>query len=488
MGRGWGFRRSLLLIALGGLALRVTYVLALRRGEPLANDAFYFTYGANLFAEGHGFIQPHAAIGSLIEGREMVEEAAADHPPLYVLWLSIASVVDPRSGTSPTVHMLWTCVLGAGTVLLCGLIGRRLAGPRTGLIAAAIAAIYPNLWLHDGMLMSEPMAIFTVCLVLWSAYRFCDDPTFGRVAWLGASCGLAALARSEFLLAIPLLMLPLVVTRSRAWRERARWLAVGSATALAAIAPWVAYNSTRFEEPVYMSTNLGVTLAAANCDSTYYGDRIGYKDWACAIAAHESLQARVDNWTELDASQRDEHLRPEATRYIRDHEKRVPLVVAARMARILKLYGVGQELDLDHRVHRHEQWVVYAGLVSWYLLAGMAVAGGVVLRRRRDVPIYPLVAVASIVLIAAAFTFAQTRYRAPAEPVVVLLAAVAADAWLRRRAARRASGDERQRAGPVPGARHGAVARVSRPGAGCTRFATVVCRRGRQPRAASPLA
>jgi len=442
VGRVWLFRRSLLLIALGGLALRVTYVLALRRGEPLANDAFFFTNGANLFAEGHGFIQPHAAIGSLIEGREMVEEAAADHPPLYVLWLSIASVVDPRYGTSPTVHMLWTCVLGAGTVLLCGLIGRRLAGPRTGLIAAAIAAIYPNLWLHDGMLMSEPMAIFTVCLVLWSAYRFWDDPTFGRVAWLGASCGLAALARSEFLLAIPVLVLPLVVMRLRTWPERARWLALGSATALAAIAPWVAYNSTRFEEPVYMSTNLGVTLAAANCDSTYYGDRIGYKDWACAIAAHESLQARVDNWTELDASQRDEYLRPEVTRYIRDHEKRVPLVVAARMARILKLYGVGQELDLDHRVHRHEQWVVYAGLVSWYLLAGMAVAGGVVLRRRRDVPIYPLVAVASIVLLAAAFTFAQTRYRAPAEPVVVLLAAVAADAWLRRRAARRASGHE----------------------------------------------
>ena len=273
----------------------------------------------------------------------MVEEAAADHPPLYVLWLSIASVVDPRYGTSPTVHMLWTCVLGAGTVLLCGLIGRRLAGPRTGLIAAAIAAIYPNLWLHDGMLMSEPMAIFTVCLVLWSAYRFWDDPTFGRVAWLGASCGLAALARSEFLLAIPVLVLPLVVMRLRTWPERARWLALGSATALATIAPWVAYNSTRFEEPVYMSTNLGVTLAAANCDSTYYGDRIGYKDWACAIAAHESLQARVDNWTELDASQRDEYLRPEVTRYIRDHEKRVPLVVAARMARILKLYGVGQE-------------------------------------------------------------------------------------------------------------------------------------------------
>jgi 4-amino-4-deoxy-L-arabinose transferase-like glycosyltransferase len=443
VGRVRGFRTSLLLIALAGLALRVTYVLALRRGEPLANDGFFFTHGANLLAEGHGFIQPHAAIGSMIQGGEMIEDPAADHPPLYLLWLSVASVLDPRSGTTATVHMLWTCVLGAGTVVLCGLIGRRLAGPRAGLIAAGIAAIYPNLWLHDGMLMSEPMAIFTICLVLWSAYHFWDAPTFGRVAWLGVSCGLAALARSEFLLTIPLLVLPLVVIRSRAWLDRARWLAVGCATALATIAPWVVYNSARFEEPVYMSTNFAVTLAAANCDSTYYGDRIGYKDFRCAIAAHESAEARVDNWTDLDASQRDEHLRPEVNRYIRDHEKRVPLVVAARLGRILKLYGVGQELDLDHRVHRQDKSVVQAGLASWYLLAGMAVAGGVALRRRRDVPIWPLIAVPAIVVIAVALTFGQTRYRAPAEPVVVLLAAVAADAWLRRRAARRPTGHER---------------------------------------------
>jgi hypothetical protein len=435
VGRISWFHKWLLVIALGGLTLRVTYVLALRRGEPLANDSFFFTEGANLLAEGRGFIQP------LVAQNGMVEEAA-DHPPLYLLWLTIASVVDPRYGASQTVHMLWTCLLGAGTVVLCGLIGHRLAGPRTGLIAAGIAAIYPNLWLHDGMLMSEPMAIFTVCLVLWSSYRFWDDPTFGRVAWLGASCGLAALTRSEFLLTIPLLMLPLVLIRSGAWVVRARWLAVGSATALATIAPWLAYNHTRFEEPVYMSTNFAVTLAAANCDSTYYGDRIGYKDWDCAIAAHESAQARVDNWAEFDASQRDEHLRPEVNRYIRDHEKRVPVVVAARLARILKLYGVGQELNLDHRVHLHDKWVVYAGLVSWYLLAGLAVAGGVALRRRRDMPIYPLVAVASIVLISAALTFGQTRYRAPAEPVVVLLTAVAANAWLRRRVARHARGHE----------------------------------------------
>jgi hypothetical protein len=62
---------------------------------------------------------------------------------------------------------------------------------------------------------------------------------------------------------------------------------------------------------------------------------------------------------------------------------------------------------------------------------------------RRDVPIWPLIAVPAIVVIAVALTFGQTRYRAPAEPVVVLLAAVAADAWLRRRAARRPTGHER---------------------------------------------
>jgi 4-amino-4-deoxy-L-arabinose transferase-like glycosyltransferase len=435
-----------------GLALRVGYVLAFRRGQvPMGNDSYFFSGGANLLADGQGFIQPHVFFLN-----NSVEQAA-DHPPGYLLWLAIASVMDPGQNTSQVTHMLWSCVLGAGAVVMCGLVGRRVAGPRAGLVAAVIAAVYPNLWLHDGQLMSETMSIFTVSLVLWSAYYFWEKPSVGRAAWLALCCGLAALTRPEFVLLIPVLLLPLVVMLRRAsWRSKLRWLTVGGATALATLAPWIAFNFSRFEEPVYMSTNFAVTLAAANCDSTYYGDLIGYKDWNCAVAAHEAAAARIPDWDNLDASQRDQQLRPEVTRYVRGHVGRVPAVVAARLGRMLKLYGVGQEIEFDNQRHGQPLGVVYAGAASWYVVAGLAVAGAVALRRRRQLPVFPLLVVPALVLLAAALTFGQTRYRAPAEPAVVVLAAVAIDAVLPRR--RAAPPDDPDAALPEP-----ARARVSMP-------------------------
>jgi hypothetical protein len=70
------------------------------------------------------------------------------------------------------------------------------------------------------------------------------------------------------------------------------------------------------------------------------------------------------------------------------------------------------------------------------VLAGLSVAGVVVLRRRK-VPVFPVLAPVAAVVIAVAFTYGQTRFRAPAEISLALLAAVALDAAVRRRARRR---------------------------------------------------
>jgi len=439
--RRWGFELTLAFLGLAGFALRIAYVLAFRRSVvPLAGDAYYYSAGADLLAAGRGFIEPLAAsIGHV--------EQAADHPPLYELWLTIASVVDPGHETWQVTHMLWSCVLGAGSVVFCGLVGRRVAGPRCGLVAAALAVVYPNMWVHDGALLSETMSIFMVSVTLWSAYRFWDVPTGRRAAWLGLCSGLAALSRPELILMLPLLLLPLaVLAKAVPVRRKLGWLAVGGAMALATLAPWAAFNLNRFDEPVYISTNFGSAMAAANCDSTYYGDLIGYKDYGCADETFRAAEARTPGWDELDGSQRERQVRREVFRYIGDHVDRVPVVMAARVGRALKVYGVGQEIEYDDLIHNQERWVVYAGLVSWYVVAGLAIAGAVVLRRRREVPVFPLLVVPAIVLMAVAVIFAQTRYRAPAEPAVVVLAAVAIDAMTRRRRAESsAEGDAHRR-------------------------------------------
>ena len=71
--------------------------------------------------------------------------------------------------------------MGAATVALIGLLARRVAGDRAGLVAAAIAAVYPPLWMLDASLRSESLYAPLIALVLLLAYRLRDltlsDPT-----------------------------------------------------------------------------------------------------------------------------------------------------------------------------------------------------------------------------------------------------------------------------------------------------------------------
>ena len=437
-------------IALAGLAVRVAYVLVERRDVEYGGDSFFYHEGANLLADGKGFISALDYLDSPYDipvGREV---EAADHPPLYLVWLALPSFVGL---TGTTAHLLWSCVLGTATVAVAGLAGREVAGPRAGLLAAGFAAVYPNMWVYDGFLLSETMAILTASLAVLCAYRFWKGPSTGRIVALGVVCGLAALSRSELLLLAPLVLAPLALRAAGATRRRRwQWLAVGAVAVALPIAPWVGYNLTRFEKPVFLSTGFEVTLTSANCDPTYYGETLGYWNFGCVAPVR--VQAAEDG---LDQSEEATRFRRTAFDYIGDHLGRVPVVVAARWGRITGLYRPTQQVQLDQVPEAREAWVAWSAQIGYYVVALLAIGGVIALRRRRVV-VYPLLALPAIVMVAVTVTFATTRYRASAEPALVILAGVAVDAWLRGRVSGERRGDtgsdRRDRSSPAspPGA------------------------------------
>ena len=48
------------------------------------------------------------------------------------------------------------------------------------------------------------------------------------------------------------------------------------------LSPWIAYNTGRFDQPVYMTTALGLTLVDGNCPAVYSGTRLGSWEVLCA--------------------------------------------------------------------------------------------------------------------------------------------------------------------------------------------------------------
>jgi 4-amino-4-deoxy-L-arabinose transferase-like glycosyltransferase len=403
------FRRVLLLIVLGALAFRVGYVLVVTQHHTGFYDAIFYEFEAKSVAHGDGFVVPLP--GPYVE--------AADHPPLTVAALIPAAELP---GDSRLWMRFTMAALGSAVVALIGLLGRRVSGERIGLFAAGIAALYPNLWMNDGLIMSETLAALITVAVLLLAYRMLRRPTWRVAAALGAVCGLAALTRAELILLVPLLALPV------AWRSarghplvRLRPVAVSIGAAALVMAPWIGFNLARFQEPTFISTGDGIALLGANCGATFHGSGIGLWSPACLPASaprgDQSVQDRRD--------------RKLATDYIRQHVDRLPVTVLARFGRLLGVYTPAR-IALYNSGEGRPEWASYLGIATFWVLVPFAIAGGIWLRRRR-VRIWLLFTPAWIVLIAAAAFYGQPRFRVPFEPTVVVLAAVGIAAAVSRR-------------------------------------------------------
>jgi 4-amino-4-deoxy-L-arabinose transferase-like glycosyltransferase len=411
------FWRILLLITLAALVLRVGYVAFAKTNQPIHGDQLFYNAEANRLARGDGFLEPFdpqaLSRGVIREGKD----PAADHPPLTVIVLAPVSFVTSEALIPQRLTM---AVLGTLAVVIIGLLARRLAGDRAGWIAAGIAAIYPNLWVNDGLIMSETLATLVVALALLYAYRLIREPNVWNALIVGALCGLAALTRAELVLLVPLLAVPAaLVARSVATAQRWKLAGIGVLAAAVLIAPWVGYNLSRFDEPTYLSTNDGIALLGSNCDSVYYGNGIGLTDLKC-LGPNPRGDQSVDS----------KIFRDRAFDYIRAHKKRAALVAFARVGRTWSLFRPWDMVSYNKGEGR-EGWVTTLGLIAYYPLLIAAVGGWVVMRRRRRRS-WPLLVPALIVTISSAATYGQTRFRVPAEPTLVVLAAVAIAAVVAR--------------------------------------------------------
>ena len=396
----------LLVITIVGLGIRVAYVVGakLDEGTEISDQVFY-NAAANGLARGDGFIEPFDPHPPPLRG----SDPAADHPPLTILVLAPVSLLTDES---PNAHRFTMVAFGTATIVLIGLLARSLAGDRAGLIAAGIAAIYPNLWVNDGLIMSESLTALLMTAALLLTYGFLRAPSTRGAIGLGLVCGLAALTRAELVLLVPALLVPAALLVGPADRRlRLRLVAVGTGVAAAVMLPWVIYNMSRFDEPVLLSTNDGIALLGSNCETVYFGPDTGLTDLFCLKGnppGDQSVDSRI--------------YRDRAFDYMSEHKGRAVVVAVARVGRTWSLFRPLDMLEYNE-IEARERWVTSLGLVAFYPLLLLAVFGVVVARRRR-ITQWPLLVPIAIVTVASAATYGQTRFRVPAEPSLVVLGAI----------------------------------------------------------------
>ena len=400
-----------LLLALA-LAVRVAVVLLTGDFRPVADPAEYDRYARAL-----------ADTGSFPGSGLPVEGPTAYRPPAYPLFLGALYEV---FGPSWTAARLVQALVGTLTVALTGLLALQLFGRSVALAALALGAVFLPLATVGASLLTEPLLVplvlGAVCATLHA--RSAAQPA----RWLvlaGALAGLATLTRpNAALLVVPLALGALQGVRPSAYgagvRRRAWAPVVVVLAAVLVVAPWTVRNAVTLDAFVPVSTQDGFTLAGT------YNDLA--RDQPSEPAAWVEWY-RVPRF--LEAAQRlpevplSERLRGDAVDYAREHPGYVAEVGWWNLRRLAHLSGL-DFVRFDVRATGLPGWLGIASAVCFWLLAPLALAGALRARRRgRGGGGQSWVWLVPAAFAATVFVVAYARFRAPVDPFLVVLAAVA---------------------------------------------------------------
>jgi hypothetical protein len=198
------------------------------------------------------------------------------------------------------------------------------------------------------------------------------------------------------------------------------------------VVPWTVRNAVRLDAFVPVSNNVATAIDGANCDIVYSGDQIGlWRETFSTLGPEARTRAQAEACfagfdiedPDFDEAEASSNLREEGLDYARAHTGRLPVVAAARWLRTWGLMRPGQQIEFETLEGRPKSWLTLGTWMYWVLLP-LAVAGAVLVVRRRTVRLWPLLSTVVLVSVTTIVTYGQQRFRVAAEPAIVVLAAV----------------------------------------------------------------
>lgn len=350
--------------------------------------------------------------------------------------LFYAGVYTAIGAADPTAARLVVAVIGALTVLLVFLIGRRLGGTVAGLAGAALWAIYPVSIFYTGKLMSEPLACLTLAAAVL-AFLWAADRPREWWAWAapGVLLGLTALLRPEYLAFSAVFALLALL---RAWRSAgARPALAGTAVLLVAfaapVAPWTVHVSGQEDRFVPISTGggkatfIGTYLPGNGLHLDVKRELLarqrGRTDVGVSELAATSMTPLLDRvaarYPDLPRDAALQRIgRENAERYLREQPGAFGRMIASKMWHMWQGSGAAGRST-------------YGSVVQYAVLA-LALAGLVLLALRRRFAVLPLAALVLGITVVGGLLLAGTRRNVPLMPLMMAAAGVAVAAAVQR--------------------------------------------------------
>lgn len=416
----WSRRDTIALcwIVAGALLLRLIYLWQYRACPTFEHpimDPLYHVEWARAFARGESFMagQPYF------------------RAPLYPWILGLCYSVFGESFLIPRICQV---VMGALSCGLIFLIGRRVFGRGTGVVAGCVAATYWLFLYFEGELLITPLIVFLDLLFIWLLLRADESRSIGRYLLCGLVLGLSAIARPNILL-FGLLACVWVIVRNVESRDIASWrraivrsFLLGLACLLP-ILPITIRNYLAGDDLVLISSQGGVNFFIGNnaeSDGTravvpgtrpdWWG---GYHD---AIALAEKGTGR-----ELKPSEVSDYFFGKAFDFITTE----PMSWLGLTLKKVRYFWNGTEIANNQPIRffaeRYGPIVKFLPIGFW-MIAPLALLG-LLLCLRHPLRLFPLWGFVVVYAATVILFFVCTRFRIPITGVLIILACYAGR-WL----------------------------------------------------------
>jgi 4-amino-4-deoxy-L-arabinose transferase-like glycosyltransferase len=405
-------RRLILIAAVLGFSVRLAFGLFYWIDKPLTHDEREYLALAQSVSAGRGFVYDAA--------HETGTAQQFGRAPLYPLFLSLTGAGSEEHGVSPTRVKVAQSIVGALGVWLIGVIAIRTSGPKGGVVAAFVAAVYPPLVWICAYVLSEALystVALAAMLLLDRALDRADlerRESAGRPLTIasGVMTGIAILVRPALLIFLPIAAI---------WMARQRRMGLALVfvvTALVVVAPWTVRNVRVFHRFVLVASEGGVTFWTGNHPlARGEGD----------LAANPDIKRAEIAFRDARPGLTSEELEPQyyrdALQYIAGH----PWWWLSLVAR--KAFYTFAPIGPSYTLH---STTYFATSVTSYLLVLPLALWGWWSRRHNRRPEALFVLCASAVFTGLIF-FPQERFRIPViDPSLIVCAAAAcAERWNR---------------------------------------------------------
>jgi hypothetical protein len=200
------------------------------------------------------------------------------------------------------------------------------------------------------------------------------------------------------------------------------------AVAVLTVAPWTVRNAEALGAFVPVSTQLGTSLAGTY-NSAARADTDNPASWRSLrrVPDYQDI-TRPSRWRQIPEAEMEKKLRAGALRFVREHPAYVAKVAFWNTARALDLAGLGWSRHTASTISAGPGWAD-AGVLMFWLIAPLAIAGALTARGRRT-PLHVLAVPVLLYLSVVFLAFETPRYRTGIDPFILMLAAVALmSAW-----------------------------------------------------------